>query len=144
MLDPAGGALGKMLPAFRMGLGGPVGSGEQGFPWIGIDELLDVYAWVLQKKDMKGPVNAVHPGQISQKVFSNILAGLLSRPSFMPLPAGVVRALFGEMGQETLLADLNIQPAVLLESGFDFRHSMLADCLGHLLGNQSANDKAEA
>jgi uncharacterized protein (TIGR01777 family) len=139
VLDPGGGALGKMLPAFRMGLGGPVGEGMQGFPWIGVDELLDAYAWLLQRDDIDGPVNAVHPDHGSQRNFSRCLGQVLRRPAGLPLPSGIVRLLFGQMGEETLLADLNVLPGVLSQSGFRFRHSSLADCLRHILGREGAS-----
>jgi uncharacterized protein (TIGR01777 family) len=137
VLDPLGGALGKMLPAFRLGLGGPIGSGRQGFPWIGMDDLLDVYERALCLPGLAGPVNAVHPEALDQGSFSKVLGLVLRRPAIIPLPAAVVKLLFGQMGTETLLADLSVRPTKLLESGFQFRHSGLRETLSLMLGRQS-------
>ena len=134
VLDPSGGALGKMLPAFRFGLGGPIGDGRQGFPWIAMDDLLDIYERALRDEDLRGPVNAVHPETINQGAFSRCLGRVLGRPAFLPLPAGVVKLLFGRMAEETLLADLNIRPRVLLEKKHPFRSRSVEDALGFLLG----------
>jgi uncharacterized protein (TIGR01777 family) len=134
VLDPAGGALGKMLLPFQFGLGGPIGGGRQAFPWISIDDLLDVYERALRDPRLEGPVNAVHPETVSQRVFSSVLGAVLRRPAVAPLPAGVVKALFGKMGEETLLADLDIRPGVLESVGHRFRSRDLDDALRFLLG----------
>ena len=138
VLDPLGGALGKMLPAFQMGLGGPVGSGEQGFSWIAMDDLLDLYEAAIRDPRLEGPVNAVHPESVNQRHFSKILGSVLHRPSVLPLPAAVVKALFGQMGEETLLADLTVQPTKLIDHGHDFRFNSLEDALSFMLGKQSS------
>jgi len=136
VLDPSGGALGKMLPAFKFGLGGPIGSGRQGFPWIAMDDLLDIYERALRDSSLTGPVNAVHPETMSQGSFSRSLGRVLRRPACFPLPAGLVKLLFGRMGEETLLADLNIRPGVLLEKTHPFRSRSVEDALGFLLGRK--------
>jgi uncharacterized protein (TIGR01777 family) len=134
VLDPLGGALAKMLPAFRLGLGGPIGSGRQGFPWIGMDDLLDIYERALGEEAFSGPVNAVHPELASQRDFSRILGGVLRRPAALPVPEWFIRLAFGEMGREALLADLQIQPSFLLGQGHAFRETSLAATLSFLLG----------
>lgn len=134
VLDPGGGALAKMLPAFRLGLGGPVGSGRQSFPWIAMDDLVDLYAReVLEPRD-SGPLNAVHPQQLDQRTFSRLLGRVLRRPARLPLPARMVRLLLGQMGEETLLADLQIRPLVLEERGHPFRYRSLEEALAVMLG----------
>ncbi|MEX0325540.1 MAG: TIGR01777 family oxidoreductase [Puniceicoccaceae bacterium] len=134
VLDPSGGAVGRMLLPFQLGLGGPVGTGKQGFPWIGMDDLLDIFIHLMESGSVSGPVNAVHPQCQSQGAFSKCLGTVLGRPSFLPLPAAMVRLLFGRMGEETLLANLNIRPGVLQSTGYRFRFETLEATLRHILG----------
>nr|WP_238710310.1 TIGR01777 family oxidoreductase [Oceanipulchritudo coccoides] len=138
VLDPLGGALGKMLPAFQIGLGGPVGDGTQGFSWIAMDDLLDLYAAALRDPQLEGRVNAVHPQQVSQRQFRKVLGSVLHRPTVFPLPAIVVKALFGQMGEETLLADLTVQPTKLMDLGHNFRFKGLEDALSFMLGKTTS------
>lgn len=138
VLDPAGGALAKMLPAFRLGLGGPIGSGGQGFPFIGMDDLLDLYYRGIQDEQMNGAIDALSPGAGDQRSFSRVLGRVLRRPAFLPLPATVVKILFGEMGKETLLADLPSGPENPPPSDHPFRHAGAEDCLRFLLGREIA------
>lgn len=134
VLDPSGGALKKMLPAFKAGLGGPIGTGTQGFPWISMDDFLDVVYHTMANERLAGPVNAVHSQRIQQRQFAKELGSVLRRPAVLPLPMAAVKVLFGEMGTETLLADLNIRPAVLEDSGFTFRFRDLEAALSLQLG----------
>jgi uncharacterized protein len=136
VLDPLGGALGKLLPVFRIALGGPVGSGAQGFPWIGMDDLLDIYERAIRDPGMAGPVNAVHPDPVTQGTFSRTLGAVLRRPAFLTLPAFAVRAIFGQMGEETLLADLTIRPEALTRAGFAWRDASLQSALAFMLGRE--------
>jgi uncharacterized protein (TIGR01777 family) len=138
VLDPLGGALGKMLPAFRLGLGGPIGNGRQGFPWIAMDDLLDVYVEAILNPSMDGPVNAVHSETIDQRTFSRVLGSVLRRPTVVPLPAFVVKVLFGQMGREALLGSLFLEPGRLKAANFRFRHASLKDALQHQLGKLPA------
>lgn len=134
VLDPSGGAMGSLLPAFKGGLGGPIGTGQQGFPWIEMDDLLDIYERSIRDESIAGPVNAVHPEGLSQKAFSQILGSVLKRPALLPLPSWLVKAIFGEMGKETLLADLTVRPQVLLALNHRFRHQGLEESLRFMLG----------
>jgi uncharacterized protein (TIGR01777 family) len=134
VLDPLGGALGKLLPLFRMGLGGRVGSGRQAFPWIAMDDLLDVYACAVADSGLEGPVNAVHPERVTNARFSRTLGEVLRRPALLPVPAWAIRAGFGRMGEETLLASLDIRPRVLESAGFAFRQADLKSALAFMLG----------
>ena len=136
VLDPLGGALGKMLPAFLAGMGGPIGSGKQGFSWIAMDDLLDLYEWSIWNPHLDGPLNAVHPEPVSQRTFSRVLASVLHRPSAIPLPESAVKLLFGQMGTETLLADLTVLPVKALELGHQFRFENLQDALSFMLGKE--------
>lgn len=133
VLDPSGGALKKMLPAFRIGMGGPVGDGSQVFPWISMHDLVALYLRILEDDRLHGPVNAVHPQEISQKEFAKALGGALGRPAAVPLPATAVRLLFGQMGEETLLADPVVLPGVLEKLGHEYLDASLDACLQSLI-----------
>ncbi len=134
VLSPAGGALGKMLPVFRAGLGGPVGGGSQHMSWIAMDDLLDVYAAAVADDALRGPVNAVAPQAVPQREFARVLGRVLRRLAVVPMPGFVVKGALGQMGRETLLADLNVVPEVLRRRGHAFRYPRLEDALRHLLG----------
>ncbi len=133
VLDPDGGALKKMLPPFRMGLGGPIGKGNQAFPWISMRDLVALYLRGIEDERLSGAINAVHPKQVDQREFAKVLGSVICRPARMPLPAWVVGLLFGQMGRETLLADPVVQPGLLEEYGHPFIESSLKDCLEALL-----------
>jgi hypothetical protein len=129
-----GGALAKMLPAFRLGLGGRLGSGGQYWSWIALEDLLRVVQLALLDDRMNGPINAVAPQSPTNREFTASLSRALHRPAFLPVPALFVKALFGEMGREALLASARVRPARLLEAGFSFLYPELDAALPHLLG----------
>jgi hypothetical protein len=130
----AGGGLAKMLPPFRLGLGGPVGSGRQYLPWIAIDDALAAFEHVLMSDALAGPVNVVSPEPIRQREFARTLGRALHRPAMVPLPAFAARVALGEMAGPLLLHSARVVPKRLLESGFEFRYGRLDDALAHLLG----------
>jgi uncharacterized protein (TIGR01777 family) len=134
VLSPAGGALKKMLPAFKSGFGGKIGSGKQRVSWIGIDDVVDMIARSLSDDAWHGPVNAVAAAPLSNAEFTKALARALRRPSILPVPAFAVRLLFGKMVDETLLADLPVYSTRLAELGYELRHPDLDGALRHLLG----------
>lgn len=138
VLTPKGGALAKMLPAFRLGLGGPLGDGEQYWSWITLDDLLRVVLHALKDERLSGPVNVVAPQAVTNREFAEVLGAVLRRPSFLRVPAFAVRFLFGEMGEETVLASAKVRPATLGQSGFVFAFPELASSLRHLLGTNGA------
>ncbi len=129
VLAASGGALKNMLPAFKLGLGGPIGKGTQQMSWIRLGDLTALIAWIITHPECHGPINAVAPETVSQKVLAQTLGHTLHRPSFMPMPGWVISALFGQMGQETILADLRAYPQVALASGFKFGTPDLASAL---------------
>lgn len=137
VLSPAGGALAKMLPAFLFGLGGPIGSGRQQMSWIGLEDLIDIIVRAIREPTWSGVFNAVAPQCLSQRDFARVLGQVVGRPAFAPLPSAVVRLLFGQMGEETLLADLAVEPERLRRAGFVFRHPNVETALPHLLGRPS-------
>ncbi len=134
VLTPQGGALSAMLPAFRCGLGGRIGSGRQFISWIHIDDLVGALYHVLQTDTLSGPINLCAPEPVPQQRFAHGLAAVLGRPALLPLPAPVVTTVFGEKGKEILLAGARVVPAKLQESGYTFRFPVLEPALEHLLG----------
>lgn len=134
VLTPAGGALSRMLVPFRMGVGGRLGNGRQFWSWIALDDLLAVILYAAVNDDLGGPVNAVSPTPVRNSEFSAILGRVLRRPSFLPVPAHVIRILLGEMGQELLLSSARVRPTKLIESGFEYGYPHLEGALRHLLG----------
>ena len=120
-----GGALAKMLPAFRFGLGGWLGAGRQYWSWIALEDLLRVVELALQDDRLSGVVNAVSPEPVTNADFARALARALRRPAVLPMPAFAVQWLFGEMGRDALLASARVRPVRLLKSGFEFRFPQL-------------------
>jgi len=134
VLDPRGGALEKLLTPFKLGVGGRVGSGEQWMSWISLDDLVGLIGHVLADESISGPINAVAPEPVKQIDFARVLGRVLRRPSFMPLPAFVVRKLFGEMGDSILLGGTRARPAKANAAGFKFAFPELEGALRHVLG----------
>jgi hypothetical protein len=134
VLSPTGGALAKMLTPFRLGVGGPVGSGRQYWSWIALDDTAGVIYHALMIDGLHGPVNAVAPDAVTNAAFAKTVGRVLSRPSFARLPAAAVRIALGEMADELLLASTRVQPGRLIESQYEFRHGALEDALRHMLG----------
>lgn len=134
VLTPAGGALGAMLPAFNLGVGGPIGPGTQGVPWISIDDCCGAIVHALLTPTVCGPVNVVAPAPVSNAEFARTLGRVLGRPAALKAPAWAVRAAFGELADEGPLSGQFCTPRVLNESGYSFRHTELATALAHVLG----------
>jgi uncharacterized protein (TIGR01777 family) len=134
VLSPVGGALKKMLLPFRLGVGGRLGSGRQYMSWIVLDDVLAIILRALTDDTLVGPVNAVSPSPVTNRDFTKTLGRVLMRPTIFPVPAFVLRRVFGEMADETLLASTRVQPAKLLAAGFCFGHPDLEGALRHVLG----------
>ena len=134
VLSRSGGALPKMLPPFRFGLGGPIGSGNQFMSWISLEDLAGALMHCIHAPTLSGPVNAVAPSPVRNAEFARILGRILSRPSFLPVPAWMLRLMLGEMADELLLASARVEPAKLVASGFKFRHPDPEGALRHALG----------
>lgn len=133
VLSVAGGALAKMLPPFRLGLGGVLGSGRQYMSWIALDDVVGTLQHAVVTDALQGPTNAVAPRAVTNQEFTKTLGKVLGRPTAMPLPAFAARLMFGEMADELLLASARVQPTKLLASGYQFRYPELAEALRHLL-----------
>lgn len=130
------GALARMLTPFKLGLGGPIGSGRQFWPWIGIDDVCGIVDFILTQ-DIRGPVNAVAPHELRCSEFSRILGRALSRPAIMPAPAFAVRLALGEMADALLLASQRVRPKVLEDAGYEFRAPHLDVALESALERRS-------
>jgi uncharacterized protein len=133
VLSTEGGGLAKMLPPFRMGLGGRLGDGSQWISWITRADLIAAILFCLRNENMRGPVNALTPNPVTNRQLTADLSAVLSRPAFMHVPACMVRLLFGEMGRELLLASVRAQPRRLEQAGFQFHHPELRSALQCLL-----------
>jgi len=128
VLNAAGGALSKMLPAFKCGVGGRLGGGHQYTSWISLHDLLGVFEHAIFYEDLKGPVNCVSPQPCTNQDLTKTLGQILSRPTPLPMPAPALRLLFGEMSQ-LLLTSSRIHPQLLLDTGYCFAHSSLEAAL---------------
>lgn len=133
VLDASGGALGKMLPPFRMGVGGPVAGGRQVLPWIHADDVVGIYLRALDAEGFEGPVNASAPNPVTNAEFSKALGRVLRRPAFAPVPALALKVLYGEMAQ-IVTTGQRMVPGRAGELGHDFRFTDLEDALRAALG----------
>jgi len=129
VLSKQGGALAKMLPAFKFGLGGKIGSGKQLMSWIDINDLCHAILFIIQQPSLMGPINLVSPNPVSNKQFSKALSKQLNRPCLFPLPSPIVKLLFGEMGKELLLASTHVKPTKLIDAGFQFEYEQIQESL---------------
>jgi hypothetical protein len=134
VLTPAGGALQLMLPAFWLGLGGRIGNADQYFSWIALDDVLGGLYHALWTEKVEGPMNLTAPEPVTMQAYAKTLAGRLNRPAFFNIPAGVARALGGEMAEDMLLQSARVRPTKLTGTGYTHGTPTLDDALHHLLG----------
>ena len=128
-----GGALAKMLPAFRWGLGGALGAGTQMLPWIHLDDEAGAIAFLLQTPGLIGPFNLAAPEAVDSRGFARALGRALGRPAFLPAPGFALKLLLGQMAEEVLLSGVRAEPTRLLAAGYRFRHPGLAGALADVL-----------
>jgi len=133
VLSQVGGALQKMLPPFRMGLGGNIGNGRQWWSWIDVQDIAGAIHYIMKTESLRGPVNFVAPRPVTNAEFTKTLAAVLSRPAIFPMPAFAARLAFGQMADELLLASQRVEPAKLLASGYKFKHPELTPALQDIL-----------
>ncbi len=134
VLSPRGGALGAMLLPFKLGLGGRVGDGKQWMSWIHVQDLVGAIHHILKNDLLQGPVNMVAPKPVRNAEFTKTLAGVMSRPAILPMPTFAVKAIFGEMGEDLLLASQKVEAGKLISSGYPFRYRQLKESLQNLTG----------
>ena len=132
VLDKGGGALAKMLPAFRLGAGGRLGSGTHYFPWIHREDIAAICQWLLERPASRGAYNAGSPNPVTNAEFTRALGRALGRPTVFPMPQSALKLLFGEMSELLLVSD-RMLPKRLLEEGFVFRYPDLAGALEAIL-----------
>jgi len=133
VLGKNGGALKKMLPPFKMGLGGKIGSGEQWMSWIHLDDLVGIILHCIKQDSLNGPINGTSPNPSTNNKFTKALGNALKRPTFMPMPEIVIKALMGQMGIELLLSGKKILPKKALENGYQFQYPTLDSALNNIL-----------
>lgn len=129
VLGKNGGALAKMLPPFKMGLGGPIGDGKQWMSWIHMDDIIGMIRLAIDNESVKGAINGTAPNPVTNKQFSKTLGKVLKRPAIFPMPAFVVKLLFGQMGEELLLAGQRVVPNKITQAGYEFVYPKLEDAL---------------
>ena len=135
VLGTTGGALPRMLPLFRYGLGGRLGSGHQWMPWVHIRDLIQLALYAAQTESMQGPFNAVAPAPVTNREFTRTLAGLMHRPAWFPAPAAALRLALGEFA-EVLLASQRVLPRATERNGYGFRYLQLEGALREILDRQ--------
>lgn len=128
VLGKNGGALSKMVPAYRLFVGGPLGNGLQWFPWIHIDDLINAIDFVIDNENIEGPVNFCSPNPVRNNDFSKMLGKVLNRPAFFRTPAFMLRLAAGELG-DLLLNSQRALPALLIESGYTFKYPNLLEAM---------------
>ncbi len=136
VLSGKGGALPAMLPTFKAGAGGKLGDGQQFVSWIALDDLVRAIAHAISTESLSGPVNAVSPNPVRNVEFTEVLGKVLGRPTFLTVPAAVVRLMFGEMADALLLASQRTEPRRLVDTEFSFEHPRLEAALRHALGRE--------
>jgi uncharacterized protein (TIGR01777 family) len=133
-----GGALPRMLPPFWFGIGGPLASGRQYWPWIHIDDWVSLVRWAITTAALVGPVNITAPYPVTNAEFAGYLGHAMHRPSLLPTPAFALRLLLGEMADGLLLSGQRAVPARALATNFAFRYERLEAALANLFGVQSS------
>jgi uncharacterized protein len=132
VLSPSGGALGTMLPVFRLGLGGPIGGGRQYVPWIHLDDVVQATLRCLEDPDLSGPVNLTAPTPVTNHDFTKALGRALGRPTVLPIPSLALRLLYGEMAG-VITTGARVLPARLQQAGHQFIHQEIEAALRDVL-----------
>jgi len=133
ILSSQGGFLSRIVPLFKLGLGDRIGNGRQFMAWISLEDVAEIIDFCIDHADIAGPVNVVAPEGVTNKQFTENLAGILKRPSFLSVPAGLLRTLLGEMADEMFLSSSRLEPQLLLKRGYTFRQPTLRDALKSVL-----------
>lgn len=132
--DPAGGALKRILPLFKLGLGGRLGSGRQWWSWISRDDVLGLYEHALTTESVRGALNATAPNPVTNAEYTRVLGRVLGRPTLLPVPRIGPKILLGsQLAEELLFTSANVHPTVAEKTGYTFRHRHLEPALRELL-----------
>ena len=143
VLDRDGGAMGKMIPAFRSYLGGPLGSGRQWFPWIHMHDLIYAYKFVIAEGQISGPVNFCAPQPVRNRELAEKLGQALGRPAFMPAPALLIKLLLGEFGR-SLLSSQRVVPEKLQKSGYKFTFPDIKSAVDEIVNRGQRPSEADS
>ena len=135
VLSPHGGALERLLVPFRLGVGGPIGGGDQWMSWIGLEDQLRAIEFALFGSSLAGPVNVVAPNPVTNATFASTLGRVLNRPALIPVPGFALELLYGEMARATILTGQRVRPAALAAAGFEFHFPTLEQALRHELAD---------
>jgi uncharacterized protein (TIGR01777 family) len=133
VLSPAGGLLGIMRPIFKAGLGGRLGSGEQYWPWISLDDEVGAFTWALEHDSVVGPLNATGPAPVTCREFTRVMGATLHRPAPWAVPGFAMRAVLGEFADEGVLVSQRVLPGVLEREGYTFSHATVNAALSAVL-----------
>lgn len=133
VIDDEGGALAKMLLPFRLGAGGPIGSGEQWMSWIDREDVIRFIEWAIDHENARGVYNVTSPGPVRNRDFVKALGHALHRPAVIPVPAFALRIAFGQMAEETILGGQRVLPARAMSEGFTFAHPEIGESLEHAM-----------
>jgi uncharacterized protein (TIGR01777 family) len=137
VLERGGGALQKFIPPFKYFVGGPLGSGKQWLPWVHLRDAIEVIVFAIQNPTLTGPVNVAAPETVTMKEFTSALGTAMHRPSWAPVPAFVLKAIFGEMSI-TVLGGQRVSSRKLIEAGFSFRYPQLSEALAAIFHQTSS------
>lgn len=133
VLGKAGGALGQMIPLFRLGLGGPLGNGRQWFSWVHLHDLARAFTFLIGHQAASGPVNLCAPQPVRNKDLAKAIGKVLKRPAFLPAPGFMIRLILGEFGS-VLLKGQRVIPRALHEHGFGFHYATIHEALRNIVG----------
>lgn len=133
VLSGSGGALRKMLPAFRCGLGGKMGSGRQYWSWVSMSDVMRAIGFILGHEELRGPINVTSPQPVTNREFAHVLARVLDKPALLPVPALALRLAFSRLADEVLLSSARVHPKRLEKAGFSFRYEKLEGALRRAL-----------
>lgn len=134
VLGPQG-LLGKLVPLYTFFIGGPLGSGNQWFPWIHLQDIVGIYTFALEQKTLQGPVNAAAPENVRNKEFSKVLARTLNRPSFFHIPSFALHVLYNEFAG-AIMASQKVSSKKLIEAGYKFQYPNLQKALHQVINNK--------
>ena len=137
VLGKTGGALKKMLPVFKVGIGGKIGHGYQPFSWVHIDDVINIFNFLISNQKLNGIFNVTSPKPVTNKVFTETLGSILKKPTFFTLPPFLIKTIFGEMGNSILLNGLHVIPTKLNEYGYKFQFPIIGLALENILKPQS-------
>ncbi len=137
VFDPEEGAFPALMKPFQWFIGGKIGTGRQMLSWISTEDVARAVVFLLDHREVTGPVNLTSPGALSNHMFAKALGRALGKPSFFPTPAFIIRASMGQMGDELIVKGQHVNPKKLIEAGFHFKHPTIESYLTEIFADQS-------